>query len=142
MADDCLAQRLNRLFAAVHAPGSGRPYSAAEVIDGITSRGGSISAGYLSQLRSGRRHHLSTRVAGQIAEFFGVDPAYLLGTDPEYCAEVDKELTLMIVTHEPTLRTLIESIVALPPEHQDVILDFADRIRADRPNASASRPIT
>lgn len=133
MADERLAERLNRLFAAVHAPGSGRPYTAAEVVDGITSRGGRISAPYLSQLRTGRRRHLSLRVAERIAEFFGVDAAYLLGTDPQYCAEVDEELTLMTVTHEPMARTLIESILVLPREQQNVILDFADEIRAERP---------
>lgn len=127
MADDSLAERLNRLFTSVHAPGSGRPYTAAEVVDGIRHRGGRISAAYLSQLRTGRRQHLSLFVAEQIAEFFGVDPAYLLGTDPQYCAEVDEELALRKLAHDPTTRRLIESILALSREHQEAILDLADR---------------
>ena len=129
MADEIVAVRLNRLLASVRAPGCDRPYTAADVVDGIRRRGGRTSAGYLSQLRSGMRQHVSPRIAEDIADFFGVEPAYVLGNDSAYCAKVDEDLAWMRMAHEPTVRTLIESIVALPRERQQEILDLVDGIR-------------
>lgn len=76
------------------------------------------------------RQHLSLRIAEDIAEFFGVEPAYLLGTDSAYCAKVDEDLAWMRMAHEPTVRTLIESIRTLPRERQQEIFDLIDEIRA------------
>lgn len=46
--------RLNRLFDTVYPPGRG-PHTSAEVIAALKSEGITMSAPYLSQLRSGNR---------------------------------------------------------------------------------------
>ena len=48
------AARLNRLFDTVYPPGRG-PHTSAEVIAALKSEGITMSAPYLSQLRSGNR---------------------------------------------------------------------------------------
>ncbi len=48
------AARLNRLFDTVYPPGRG-PHTSAEVIGALKSEGVTMSAPYLSQLRSGNR---------------------------------------------------------------------------------------
>ena len=48
------AARLNRLFDVVYPPGRG-PHTSAEVIAALKAEGVTMSAPYLSQLRSGNR---------------------------------------------------------------------------------------
>jgi len=48
------AARLNRLFDTVYPPGRG-PHTSAEVIAALKAEGVTMSAPYLSQLRSGNR---------------------------------------------------------------------------------------
>lgn len=54
------AARLNRLFETVYPPGRGA-HTSAEVIAALRSEGVTMSAPYLSQLRSGNRTNPSTR---------------------------------------------------------------------------------
>lgn len=119
-----IAERLNRLFAAVYPPGRG-PYTSAEVIRGIRRRGGDISAPYMSQLRSGARRRVSASIVAEIAEFFGIDPAYLTDNDPAYCAMLDEELTRLAASRDDFFSHLISVIVQLPVDARDEVLAFA-----------------
>jgi transcriptional regulator with XRE-family HTH domain len=83
------AARLNRLFETVYPPGR-RAHTSAEVVAALGARGISMSAPYLSQLRSGNRDNPSTAVMAALADFFGIDLAYF--TDDEYSAKLDEEL--------------------------------------------------
>ena len=53
------AARLNRLFDTVYPPGRG-PHTSAEVIAALKAEGITMSAPYLSQLRSGNRTNPSS----------------------------------------------------------------------------------
>ena len=53
------AARLNRLFETVYPPGRG-PHTSAEVIAALKAEGITMSAPYLSQLRSGNRTNPSS----------------------------------------------------------------------------------
>jgi hypothetical protein len=95
------AERLNRLFDTVYPPGR-RPYSSAEVVAGFRERGMSMSAPYLSQLRSGKRDNPSAATMATLAKFFGVDPAYF--TDDEYADRLDEELKALSRVREHRVR--------------------------------------
>lgn len=75
------AARLNRLFDTVYPPGRG-PHTSAEVIAALKSEGVTMSAPYLSQLRSGNRTNPSAATMAALANFFRIKPAYF--TDDEY----------------------------------------------------------
>src|SRR5919202_1767016 len=84
------AARLNRLFETVYPPGRG-PHTSAEVIAALKAEGVTMSAPYLSQLRSGNRTNPSAATMAALANFFRIKPAYF--TDDEYYEKLDKELT-------------------------------------------------
>ena len=75
------AARLNRLFDTVYPPGRG-PHTSAEVIAALKAEGVTMSAPYLSQLRSGNRTNPSAATMAALANFFRIKPAYF--TDDEY----------------------------------------------------------
>ena len=82
--------RLNRLFDTVYPPGRG-PHTSAEVIAALKAEGITMSAPYLSQLRSGNRTNPSSATMAALANFFRIKPAYF--TDDEYYEKLDKELS-------------------------------------------------
>lgn len=83
------AARLNRLFDTVYPPGRG-PHTSAEVIAALKAEGITMSAPYLSQLRSGNRTNPSGATMAALANFFRIKAAYF--TDDEYYEKLDKEL--------------------------------------------------
>ena len=84
------ADRLNRLFETVYPPGRG-PHTSAEVIAALKAEGITMSAPYLSQLRSGNRTTPSAATMAALANFFRIKPDYF--TDDEYFEKLDRELT-------------------------------------------------
>ena len=85
------AARLNRLFDTVYPPGRG-PHTSAEVIAALKAEGITMSAPYLSQLRSGNRTNPSAATMAALANFFRIKSAYF--TDDEYYEKLDKELVV------------------------------------------------
>jgi hypothetical protein len=67
------AARLNRLFDTVYPPGRG-PHTSAEVIAALKSEGVTMSAPYLSQLRSGNRTNPSSATMAALANFSASSP--------------------------------------------------------------------
>ena len=61
------AARLNRLFDTVYPPGRG-PHTSAEVIAALKAEGVTMSAPYLSQLRSGNRTNPSVGDDGRACQ--------------------------------------------------------------------------
>jgi transcriptional regulator with XRE-family HTH domain len=84
MADDTpnpggfLAARLDLLFRTVVNPADGKPYSVAAVARAINEATGdsAISAGYVWQLKTGRRDNPTYRQLIALSRFFGVSPAF------------------------------------------------------------------
>ncbi|MGH3849096.1 MAG: XRE family transcriptional regulator, partial [Pseudonocardiaceae bacterium] len=95
--------RLNRLFDTVYPPGRG-PHTSAEVIAALKAEGITMSAPYLSQLRSGNRTNPSATTMGALANFFRIKPAYF--TDDEYYEKLDKELSWLITMRDEGIRRI------------------------------------
>lgn len=118
--------RLNRLFDTVYPPGRG-PHTSAEVIAALKSEGITMSAPYLSQLRSGNRTNPSTATVAALANFFRIKPAFF--TDDEYYDKLDKELTWLDNMRDEGVRRIATRSVGLSPEAQHDIVAKVDELR-------------
>ncbi len=123
---DGFADRLNRLFASVYGPGQKRPYRNCEVIRWLSSRGVWLSDPYLSQLRRGQRTRPADEVIVALADFFGVDAAYLNDDDPAYTARVDADLMWMAMSRDTSVRRLTAVLLDLSPRARKALLDEFD----------------
>jgi len=120
------AARLNRLFDTVYPPGRG-PHTSAEVIAALKSEGITMSAPYLSQLRSGNRTNPSAATMAALANFFRIKPAYF--TDDEYYEKLDKELTWLANMRDEGVRRIAARTVGLSVEAQQDIVLKVDELR-------------
>lgn len=118
--------RLNRLFDTVYPPGRG-PHTSAEVIAALRSEGITMSAPYLSQLRSGNRTNPSSATMEALANFFRIKPAYF--TDDEYYEKLDQELTWLANMRDEGVRRIAARTVGLSVEAQDRITQTVDEYR-------------
>lgn len=120
------AARLNRLFDTVYPPGRG-PHTSAEVIAALKAEGITMSAPYLSQLRSGNRTNPSTATMAALANFFRIKPAYF--TDDEYYEMLDKELSWLATMRDEVIRRIALGAQELSAEAQQDILERVDELR-------------
>jgi len=120
------AARLNRLFDTVYPPGRG-PHTSAEVIAALKAEGITMSAPYLSQLRSGNRTNPSAATMAALANFFRIKPAYF--TDDEYYEKLDKELSWLTTMRDEGVRRIAARAIGLSPEAQQDIVDRVDELR-------------
>ena len=121
---DSFAARLNRLFRTVYPPGRG-PYMSLELVHALDARGLTLSAPYLSQLRSGRRDNPSFDTIYMIAEFFGIRSDYFTGRDAAYCARLEEELDWLDLVHNPGVRLLTTAVAGLTPRSRERLLASA-----------------
>jgi transcriptional regulator with XRE-family HTH domain len=120
------AARLNRLFDTVYPPGRG-PHTSAEVIAALKAEGVTMSAPYLSQLRSGNRTNPSSTTMAALANFFRIKPAYF--TDDEYYEKLDKELFWLATMRDEGVRRIAVRAVGLSPEAQEDLMHRVDELR-------------
>ncbi|BBZ46781.1 transcriptional regulator [Mycobacterium parmense] len=120
------AARLNRLFDTVYPPGRG-PHTSAEVIAALKSEGITMSAPYLSQLRSGNRTNPSAATMAALANFFRIKPAYF--TDDEYYEKLDKELAFVASMRDDSVRRLALRASELSHEALQDVLARVDELR-------------
>lgn len=120
------AARLNHLFDTVYPPGRG-PHTSAEVIAALKAEGVTMSAPYLSQLRSGNRTNPSTATMAALANFFRIKPAYF--TDDEYYEKLDKELSFLASMRDENIRRIALGVSDLSPEAQQDIAQRVDELR-------------
>jgi len=119
--------RLNRLFDTVYPPGRG-PHTSAEVVVALKAEGiTTMSAPYLSQLRSGERTNPSKATMNALANFFRIQPDYF--TDEYYYRKLDQELTwLATLRDEGALRIAMRTI-RLSAAALEEIIQLADEWR-------------
>ena len=119
--------RLNRLFDTVYPPGRG-PHTSAEVVVALKAEGiTTMSAPYLSQLRSGKRTNPSKATMNALANFFRIQPDYF--TDEYYYRKLDQELTwLATLRDEGALRIAMRTI-RLSAAALEEIIQLADEWR-------------
>ena len=120
------AARLNRLFDTVYPPGRG-PHTSAEVIAALKAEGITMSAPYLSQLRSGNRTNPSSATMAALANFFRIKSAYF--TDDEYYEKLDKELSWMATMRDDGVRRIATRRRRVVPEAQQDIVERVDELR-------------
>src|SRR6202035_4283653 len=120
------AARLNRLFDTVCPPGRG-PHTSAEVIAALKAEGITMSAPYLSQLRSGNRTNPSSTTMAALANFFRIKPAYF--TDDEYYEKLDTELSWMITMRDEGVRRIATRARGLSIESQEDLVQRVDELR-------------
>jgi transcriptional regulator with XRE-family HTH domain len=118
--------RLNRLFDTVYPPGRG-PHTSAEVIAALKAEGITMSAPYLSQLRSGNRTNPSSATMAALANFFRIRPAYF--TDDDYYEKLDKELSWLLVVRDEGVRRIALRVSGLSHEAQGDIVHRIDELR-------------
>ena len=87
------------------------PAPSAEVISALKAEGITMSAPYLSQLRSGNRTNPSAGTMTALANFFRIKPEYF--TDDEYYAKLDRELTWLANMRDEGIRRIAARTVGL-----------------------------
>jgi transcriptional regulator with XRE-family HTH domain len=120
------AARLNRLFDSVYPPGRG-PHTSAEVIAALKAEGITMSAPYLSQLRSGNRTNPSSATMAALANFFRIKAAYF--TDDEYYEKLDKELAFLNTMRDENVRRIALRASELSPDAQKDLVQRVDELR-------------
>ena len=120
------ADRLNRLFDTVYPPGRG-PHTSAEVVTALKAEGLTMSAPYLSQLRSGNRTNPSNATMAALANFFRIRPEFF--TDDAYYAKLDQELTLLAGLRDEGVRRVAARAIGLSPEAQRDVVEKVDELR-------------
>ncbi|MEB3033625.1 helix-turn-helix domain-containing protein [[Mycobacterium] nativiensis] len=120
------AVRLNRLFDVVYPPGRG-PHTSAEVIAALKAEGITMSAPYLSQLRSGNRTNPSVATMAALANFFRIKPAFF--TDDDYYAKLDSELSWLDGVRDAGVRRIATNSIGLSLESQKDVLERIDELR-------------
>lgn len=120
------AARLNRLFDTVYPPGRGQ-HTSAEVISALKAEGVTMSAPYLSQLRSGNRTNPSATTMAALANFFRIKPEYF--TDDAYYAKLDQELTWLAQMRDTGVRQIAARTVGLSADAQRDVLNKLDELR-------------
>lgn len=121
------AYRLNELFARPARSGR-RAHTNRAVAAAVTARGHRVSAPYLSQLRTGQRDNPSPALVAAFAEFFGVTPQYLYGLAGTHPVRADRAVIKRLP--DGSLRTLLAHAQRLDHDTLDMILQFADSLRA------------
>lgn len=120
-----LADRLNRLFAAVRRRG-GAEYGNTAVAQAITERGVPISHTYIWQLRTGRRDNPTIQHLSAIAEFFGVPVAYFF--DGGDSARDDRDLELLVVLRKQGVDEIALRVADLSEGSRDAVRGLVDRM--------------
>jgi ESX-1-secreted protein regulator len=121
-----LADRLDRLFHAVHPAGRGE-YSYEEVATAIREQGVMISHTYIWQLRKGMRDNPTKRHLEALAQFFGVQPAYFLDEDT---AAVDDQLELLAALRDESVRNVAMRASGLSEGSLQAIMGMIDHARS------------
>jgi len=119
--------RLNRLFDTVYPPGRG-PHTSAEVVVALKAEGiTTMSAPYLSQLRSGERTNPSKATMNALANFFRIQPDYF--TDEYYYRKLDQELTWLATLRDEGALRIATRTIRLSAAALEEIIQLADEWR-------------
>jgi len=119
--------RLARLFDTVHPNGRG-PYSLQEVAAAITAEGAvTMSAPYLSQLRSGQKTNPSAAAVNALATFFRVDTKYFF--DDDYASRMDRDLEMLVKLRDSGVRNIAARAADLSPTSRQTIESLIETLR-------------
>jgi transcriptional regulator with XRE-family HTH domain len=97
------------------------------VIAALKAEGITMSAPYLSQLRSGNRTNPSAATMAALANFFRIKSAYF--TDDEYFEKLDQELSWLADMRDEGVRRIAARTVGLSPAAKDDLVARAEELR-------------
>ncbi|MFB7666319.1 XRE family transcriptional regulator [Kitasatospora sp. NPDC056138] len=144
MGPPTVADRIERLFRAVRKP-DGEPFSNEQVARACReATGGSFSAVYLWQLRTGRRDNPTKRHLEALAGFFQVPVGYFF--DDESVERIDEELMLIGALRDAGVRNVALRAATLSPQGLTTVTDLIEAIarreaeRGAAPRGAAKAP--
>ena len=139
VASDSFAARLNRLFDTVYPPGRG-PFTGSELIRVLADQGLTLSAPYLSQLRTGQRARPSRQTVDLIAGFFGIRSDYFTGEDGAYVRRLEDELGWLQLARDPSVRQLTTTLLELNSEACELAFASVEQAADGPRNCYAEEP--
>jgi hypothetical protein len=121
-----LAARVGYLFATIRHPGTGEPYTNAEV---ARMSAGVLTEGEVEGMRTGMIPEPTVGQVAALATGFGVEPSYLVdrGTDPSV---LDEE-TLAALSAE-TANAILRESAHLPEREKRIVLGIVRQFEAQR----------
>jgi transcriptional regulator with XRE-family HTH domain len=129
-APPTLAGKLNLLLEVMH-PATRGPYTYKEIALGVAERGANLSRARWSYLRAGSdtpdRHLLKA-----LAQFFGVDPAYLLDDDVAMVEQVEAQLNYLRTMRDNEIKnSAARAISELSPDALNEMAEIIQRRLAE-----------
>ncbi len=121
------AARLNHLFDTI-VGADGKPYSNEAVISGIAAKGGpTISKGYLSELRSGKKDNPTLKHIEALAGFFEVDPAYFVGSD-DSATKISDDVQIAAAMSDAGVKSIALRTARLSAVERELIATLVEQV--------------
>lgn len=119
-----LAEKIDKLFKSIHR--SGEPEATyREVANAIVANGGTISASYIWQLRTGVKDNPTMKHLQALADYFGISPAYFL--DEDKSKVIDSQLDHLVAERDSGVRAVALRAAELSPAGLRIINDLIER---------------
>jgi len=122
-----LAARLNHLFAVVPGPGGRSLWTNDDAAAEMATKGVTMSAAYLSQLRTGKRDNPSARHLAAIRELFGV--RWSTSSTKRFAAKIDADLRLLTAVRDAGVQAIALRAQGLSPQSLSSVADMIEHIR-------------
>lgn len=123
-----LAERLNILFEHVPRRGGSDLYTNERAAEDLTAAGMPVTAGYLRQLRSGKRRNPTARLLAAIADVFDVPITYFFET--EQADRIATQLRALTQLRTAGVREIMARSNGLSPQDLGDLGPILDQIRA------------
>lgn len=137
-----LAEKINRLFSAVHPPDR-EAYSNNEVEEYLhrtKDQGPTISANYLRYLRRAERLNPGAQQLRAIARFFEIDPGYLL-TEDDTTQQMHEQLHKLALLRSAAVEGIATRAASFDAPTQQWLLGMLDTMPGHgRTEAQGQRP--
>lgn len=122
-----LADRLNHLFSTVPRPDRRGYWTNEQAAAALAQLGTSMSDGYISQLRNGKKNNPSARNLAAIAELFGVPMEYFFNS--ETAAKIDADLRLLSAVRDVGVQGVALRASGLSAESLASLEGIIDQVR-------------
>lgn len=123
-----LAERLNVLFDHVPRRGGSDLYSNEQAAEDLTTAGTPVTAGYLRQLRSGKRRNPTARIIAAIAQLFEVPVTYFF--DAGQADKIADQLRALSQFRTAGIRSIMARSSGVTAEDLGDLGPILDQIRA------------
>lgn len=123
-----LAERLNVLFDHVPRRGGSHLYSNERAAEDLAAAGMSVTAGYLRQLRSGKRRNPTARLLAAIADLFEVPITYFF--EDEQAEKIATQLRALSQLRTAGVRGIMARSSGVTAQDLGDLGPILDQIRA------------